>query len=341
MSRYAWTLLFAITGACLNPGSRSGVTAADDGAVQTVLSELAQKAASASPTTPIRGRDGWLFLTSDVRSLTSGRFWDESTGVLPAMLDFKAQLDRAGIELLYVPVPAKAAVYPGALADAARNLPQGTRIDITHQEFHTLLQGRGFQLIDLAPVFLKHRDDPAGPLYCLQDSHWSGRACVLAAQMIAGEIAKRPWFKDIPRKTFAFEERDQEIAGDLWKMLAEPRPQKERLQLRFVGEKNGSTLVPVPASRQSPVLLLGDSHNLVFQAGTDMHATGAGLADQLACELGFAVDLVAVRGSGATPSRVNLMRRGDNLAGKKLVVWCLSVREYNNATDWKKIPVIR
>ena len=43
--------------------------------------------------------------------------------------------------------------------------------------------------------------------------------------------------------------------------------------------------------RQSPVLLLGDSHVLVFQAGGNLHARGAGLADQLALELGFAVDV--------------------------------------------------
>ena len=87
--------------------------------------------------------------------------------------------------------------------------------------------------------------------------------------------------------------------------------------------------------------MLGDSHNPVFHAGGNMHATGAGFADQLALELGFPVDVVAVRGSGATPSRLNLMRRGDNLAGKNFVIWCLSVREYVGGQGWKLVPVIR
>ena len=34
--------------------------------------------------------------------------------------------------------------------------------------------------------------------------------------------------------------------------------------------------------RTSPVLVLGDSHVLVFHDGGDMHAAGAGLPDQLA-----------------------------------------------------------
>jgi hypothetical protein len=169
-----------------------------DPAVGKIIGEIARKAADSTGAAPIRGKDGWLFFHPDLRCLTADRLWSESTGVLPAILDFKAQLDRSG-------------------------------------------------------------------------------------------------------------------AG----------------------------LTPVPDWRGSPILLLGDSHNLVFHAGGDMHATGAGFADQLAFELGFPVDIVAVRGSGATPSRLNLMRRGDNLAGKKLVIWCLSVREYVESQGWKLVPVIR
>jgi alginate O-acetyltransferase complex protein AlgJ len=92
--------------------------------------------------------------------------------------------------------------------------------------------------------------------------------------------------------------------------------------------------------RQSPVLLIGDSHNLVFHAGGDMHATGAGLPDHLAAALGFPVDLEAVRGSGATAPRINLARRRDNLAGKRAVIWCFTVREFTESnTGWRAVQV--
>ena len=71
-----------------------------------------------------------------------------------------------------------------------------------------------------------------------------------------------------------------------------------------------------------------------------MQAQGAGLPDQLAYELGVPVDLVAVRGSGATPSRLNLLRRKDNLAGKKVVIWCLSAREFTEGQGWRKVPLV-
>jgi len=73
-----------------------------------------------------------------------------------------------------------------------------------------------------------------------------------------------------------------------------------------------------------------------------MHAVGSGLADHLAHQLGFPMDLVASRGSGATPSRISLARRRDNMKGKKLVIWCLSVREFTEAGQgWRKVPVIK
>jgi alginate O-acetyltransferase complex protein AlgJ len=94
------------------------------------------------------------------------------------------------------------------------------------------------------------------------------------------------------------------------------------------------------------VILLGDSHTLVFHSGGDMHASGAGLADQLALELGFPVDLIGVRGSGATPARISLYRRvrgdADYLKKKKLLIWCFTAREFTEATSgWRIVPVTK
>jgi hypothetical protein len=93
------------------------------------------------------------------------------------------------------------------------------------------------------------------------------------------------------------------------------------------------------------VVLLGDSHTLVFHAGDDMHARGAGLPDQLAVELGTPVDLIGVRGSGATPARVNLLRRAranpDSLPKKKVIVWCFTAREFTESQGWSKVPIVK
>jgi alginate O-acetyltransferase complex protein AlgJ len=35
------------------------------------------------------------------------------------------------------------------------------------------------------------------------------------------------------------------------------------------------------------------------------------------------------------------LRRGDNLAGKKMIVWCFTSREFTEGSGWKIVPVIK
>ena len=316
-------------------------------------------AAEAAGSMAVPGKDGWLFFDKELRHLGAGRFWGEAAvkasratkpdqaDPLPAILDFKRQLDQVGVELVLVPVPPKAIIYPDKLSDAVQG-GQGPppRLDPHHQEFYATLAKAGVNVIDLTPTFLNHRaKGDAAPTYCKQDTHWSGEGGVVAARQIAESLKARPWLKDAPKQTFASESKSVEITGDLWSALKGAPPPKERIPLRFVGARKGDKLEPVAPGPASPVLLLGDSHLLVFHAGEDMHARGAGLPDQLALELGIPVDVIAVRGSGATPARVNLLRtvraRPDYLKGKKVVIWCLGAREFTESTGWQKVPVVK
>lgn len=171
----------------------------------------------------------------------------------------------------------------------------------------------------LAPTFLRHRNDNGEYLFCKQDTHWSGRACALTAKIVADEIRNRPYLKDVLKRQFETEKQNVQITGDLWTALGNGDLPKETLPLTFAKERTANGLVSVLPWRESPVLLVGDSHNLIFHAGEDMQAQGAGLADHLAAELGFPVDVVGVRSSGATPSRLNLF--GGSIAWQTIYCW--------------------
>jgi alginate O-acetyltransferase complex protein AlgJ len=295
----------------------------------------------------VAGKDGWMFLTAELRHLTVGRFWGaDAAGAgrapkaewrdpLPAILDFRDQLKKAGIELLVVPVPPKAAIARSAVPGADA-LPQG-RLDSADAEFYGVLAKQGVEVLDLEAELAR----AGAGTYCKTDSHWCGPGIDLAAAKIAERAKRGSWYAAAPKAKFAAATRDVEIRGDLARMLS-PSPAPEKVSLRFVSREGDATGAPVAPDKASPVLLLGDSHTLVFHAGADMHATGAGLPDQLARELGFAVDLVGVRGSGATPARINLARRAGALEGKRLVVWCFGARELTEAAQgWAKVPVVR
>jgi hypothetical protein len=50
------------------------------------------------------------------------------------------------------------------------------------------LREAGVETLDLAPLFTANRAGAHGPMFCATDTHWSGSACVLAAQEIARTI---------------------------------------------------------------------------------------------------------------------------------------------------------
>ena len=313
-------------------------------------------AARATETPVVKGSDGWLFLPAELRHVSVGKFWGpeaaavskatrpEDADPLPAILDFKQQLASAGIDLIMMPVPAKAFVYPEALSGKPATGPAPERMDTFHQQFYEELRKNGITVVDLLPKMLAARNGAEGRMDCQQDSHWSGMATVLAAREIAALLKDKPWVQSATKTPVKATTKEVEIKGDLAGMMTDAPPTPEKLKLRFIGTADSGGETPVETSAASPIVLLGDSHDLVFHDGGDMLAVGAGLADQLVCELGIPVDLIAVRGSGATPARINLMRKAhanpNYLSGKKVVVWCFSVREFTESTGWKKVPVV-
>lgn len=312
------------------------------------LADAAQKNGSMA----VAGKDGWFFLAGELRHLGAGTFWGEAASrvsratkpgnadPLPAILDFNDQLKKIGVELILVPVPPKAVIYPDMLPGFTDN-SETTRLDRVHDEFYALLRSKGVRVLDLTGFFIENKKHPQGALYCRQDSHWSGNGCVLAAERIAPEM--RPFLgRSDHTNAFKSDWGTIEINGDLRQAVTDKNVIREKMSIRKISAAGAGG--PVEPDARSKVILLGDSHNLVFHAGEDMLAVGAGLPDQLAFELGMPVELVAVRGSGATPARINLMRRSQQRKeywkNKKCVIWCFAAREFTESDGWSLIPIM-
>ncbi len=294
------------------------------------------------------GSNGWLFFAPDLRLLSAGKFWGElAHAVAPnrkpdeadpatAIVDFCNQLKQRGIGLLLVPVPPKAAIYPDKILPGFDLHGEDAEPYLTR--FYNELRGNGVEIVDLAPLFLQRRETERGPVFCRTDTHWSGNGCLLAAQAIATKIKLEPH----RRRDYAADWKQIEFTGDLAGLLARSaaKPPMEKTFVRVVKDK--ATGAAVQPDQESPVLVMGDSHTLVFH---DFVTEGSGLIDQLAYETGFAPDLIGTRGSGATAVRITLYRRShkdpDYLAKKKMIVWCFSAREFIEADAWSRIPVLK
>jgi hypothetical protein len=320
-----------------------------DGALQSACAEIIEQ----NKESVIVGKDGWGFLRSELRHLSVGPFWGGAAqkvskaskaskkDPLPAIVDYNNRLKALGIKLYFMPIPAKAAVYPDKLPGNIDWKPNSKkRLDPAHEAFYAKLRKQGVEVIDIMPLLLEARSKGDTQLYCRRDSHFSAEACELIAKHLRTTFKTQPWLTQAKTSTFESFNKELTIKGDLGQ-LSNVKAMKipESLKLRVITSQGIK-------DENSPLLLFGDSHNLIFDIGGEMHASSAGLASQLACELKIGVDVMGVFGSGATPSRVNIMRRAkmdDNfLKQKKVFIWCLSAREFTEGSGWSsKVPLKR
>jgi alginate O-acetyltransferase complex protein AlgJ len=308
------------------------------------FAEAAGKRVAEKPN--IQGDDpAWFFLVRELKQMALGEFWKKpwtdtaqnKTDPIPSMVEFHELLKAKGVDLIIVPVPAKASIYPDKV-DAT--FAPGDPYPLT--PLLDQLKAKGLNVIDLEPQLRQRREaQPAEKLWCEQDAHYSPLTCQIIAGLVKTELAKADWFAAHPKQALKRgEPAELEITGDQikgseWDGQVAP----EKLAVQYAGRDQAGTIEPVEPDPASPVLLIGDSHTLVFQEGASggMHAKGAGLFDQLGVECGFPIDLVGVRGSGLVEARKSLYRAAspnpDYWTTKKAVVWVFSVREFTQSFD--------
>lgn len=296
--------------------------------------------ATASPTqSAITGEvKPWRFVTKELQHLAHGDLAQavfpainiEGTDPLPVIAQYGADLKKLGVELLLVPVPPKAAIYPDKLstqlaADAAPAM----------KDFLAKISASGVQVLDLEPLFRQHRStQPEQALYCATDSHWSPLGAELAAAAVAKQLASLPSLSQRPSTTFTMSASETlEFHGDLLSTEEKASLPPEQLPLRKVSPATAGS---------SPILVIGDSHCQVFRTGGNMLASDAGFIDHLANALGTPIEEVSSQASGADQPRADIARRTAKdrqfWSSRKVVVWLFTAREFTQG-KWRPIPV--
>ncbi len=303
--------------------------------------ETCKATAAAATVAGVAGADAeWLFLKSELAHLGTGNFETDPTAVEAAkeIASYNEQLKALGVRLLFVPVPAKAAVYPEKFVAGA------TTADVPpNAPFLDGLVASGVEVIDLEPVFRAAKEGDR-KVFCAQDAHWSPYGAELAAAEIAKKLSGDPGLAAAPTNP-ALEVgpvQDLKIKGDIATFPQFSGMPQETVTMRSAGVGSGGTIAPLEEDPASPLLLLGDSHLEVFTVGgSEMHSKAAGLRDHLQAEMGFAMDRVNNRNSGADSARATLVRRAKRepefWGTKKVVVWCFSIREITQG-KWRPIP---
>lgn len=267
----------------------------------------------------VTGSDGWYFAPEEVAAL-GAEVDDEPYAAGGAIAAASDRLRAAGMELLLVPVPPKSIIYPDRLApelDVPIPIP---RLDTRLQAIYADLRQRGVRLVDLTRPFIRDRFHHEGPLFCRQDSHWSGVGCVLGAELVAAAVREVGGIALEPLTAYGLAWFTTPIRGDLWQRLA-ARPVPEEIRMRGVIRPADAGLATVTTTGGSPLAVVGDTHALVFHAGDPYHARGAGLADQLAFEFQRPVALVAHEADVPAAGDWSLPALPD---GTRVAIWVLS-----------------
>jgi hypothetical protein len=293
------------------------------------------------------GKDGWLFFrpsilyptgpgfrTRYVQADATVRDWDP----LPAILRFAEDLRARGIELVLVPIPSKAQVYPEKLT-SLYDLAAGPPANAYTAEFYRELDKAGVKVIDLAQSLWDAK--ARGQVYHTLDTHWTPLGMKVFADALAARLkAMYPWLA-APVREYGVEPREIANRGDIFDMLnlppwSEMYPEYPITVERVMDRTTGQPAEPDPAAE---VVLLGDSFTNVMSMAEMNWGDHAGLGEHMMLRLGRPLDVIARNGGAPSATRQDLARR-PSLAGRKLVVWSIVTREFITPdSEWKIVPL--
>lgn len=295
----------------------------------------------------ITGRDGWLFYRPDVETVTGPPFLNPArmkerariAGMQPdpvqAIVEFRDQLAKRGIELIVMPVPAKPTIESGMVS--AKAAGAGMLQNPSFEEFKARLKRGGVRMFDPTPLLLERKK--AGSQYLETDTHWRPETMEFVAQRLATFVSS-----NAPPGTGKYQVVEKEITslGDIASMLKLPAGQtiykKQAVSIHQVISGNALWR----QSRDADVLLMGDSFCNIFSLPEMGWGESAGFAEHLSRALGRPLDCILRNSDAAFATREILSKElalgRDRLAGKKQVVWEFASRELAFG-NWKPLAM--
>jgi len=290
----------------------------------------------------LAGNDGFLFYRNSLEYVAGGDLEQQKKGKnpLPVIVEFKQELERLGVDFLFVPVPTKLEIYPEKL-DADFKQLDGQVVNPAFRKLLLSLTKEGVEVVDLLPMLLQAKASKAKGaeqlLFQHQDTHWTDRGLRLTAELLSARIKKYPWYAELAKSSHSYGMRETSFSrfGDLQSRLPEAEQPKYAPETLLAHQVLGPDQQPYEDDPDSPLVLLGDSFAGVYQLTDAEHA---GVSAHIARGISYPLDLVMSYGGGPNV-RQKLLRRGtESLAGKKLVIWLMTARDLHNYwEDWEPL----
>ncbi len=280
------------------------------------------------------GRDGWMFLAETLRWHPE-RIAASRASRLQLLGEVRAFAAAAGMQLLALPVPDKATIYPEQLPAERRRPPGRERL---YDQILADLQAAGVAHVDLRAVLLAEKArQPETLLYLRRGTHWQLEGQLAAAAAVQQRLQQAGWAALVPREPAIVvgEVRTRERVPGLVRQLGlrcesgetdgwfSPVVARwmEPTRWRQVGMRGGAPLVPVQPT--AAVALCGTSFS-------------QSLGPQLAGTLGAHVDQRGVIAGGGSFQGLRRLRQelGRDGFAPRVLLWEFVERDYQD--EWTR-----
>jgi alginate O-acetyltransferase complex protein AlgJ len=305
------------------------------------------------------GRHHWLFYRPDIDFLTGRGFLDPrqlrkrahsgdrwtpppQPDPIRAILQFRDQLAKRGIQLIVVPTPAKSLLHPEKFS-AAYEHGKAPLQNPSCAAFRDVLGQHGVLIFDLVSILAEAKSQTQRAQFLETDTHWTPEAMERAVSHLKEFIDGNVKLTPLRSAEYRSESAEAVNLGDIAVMLQLPASQRlySRQTVRIGQVLNGHNELwrPTPAGE---VLVLGDSFSNIYSLPAMGWGEGAGFVEQLSLRLQRPVDCILRNDAAAFATRQILSRElakgKDRLASKKLVIWQFAMRELAFG-DWKLLDM--
>lgn len=290
----------------------------------------------------VAGKDGFKFSAAELLQISRLNSTAAATG---SIADYAQQLRSQGIDLIVVPVPPKAFVYPDKLSGVKVPMKsrRPARLDSPLKAAMDELEAKKVKVVDLLPVLIAGRDGKAGPAFPRSSTTWSPEGVRLAAEAIAEAVADSKAGRGSVTGISA-EPVTLTFSGAM--SIGDDGAKPETFQTSKIGRITGDKVRSLAfGSSGGSVLLMGDGNILAWrEANNPQGSTGAfcSLAEQLAASIQFIPDVIASTNDGRNAPRLRILRERTNgrsmLDSTRTVVWVFSALDLATP-GWQRVPL--
>jgi hypothetical protein len=261
--------------------------------------------------------------------------WIARRPVMPTVVKVKQWLEKQGIDLIFVPVPRAADIYPDRIA---KSTPPDKIVAPQVKKLQLDLLKSDVEVLDLLPEFLVARTQSPESLSLPDDPHWGPAGQEIAARLIAERLSRYAFVQSAIAKPPLFHEKEvsRPLTGGWRKLLTPEQVRRLEDSTQVIGtqifDAQNREFQPIDSS---PIVLMGDS---LCTSMNYLLAPGSALDAQISKRINLPITVWMVAGNTVGLIK-DTLRNPEMLKGRRVIIWLVQEPSVCSPTAWTLPPL--